>query len=119
VSVTGLQVDITGFVHLEGNFGFQKLNGNIQVAANSVIATLGVGTGANAISVGLSNGTLALALNADGTKALEASGALSFNAAGFASASAQDVRVKWNTTTNDYSGAGAALNINIDGVSAS
>src|SRR5678815_2723038 len=71
---------------------------------------------AGPIEVGVSGGSLALVLNQDGTKALDATGSLLFNVTGFASVSATTVRVKYNTTTTDY--AASPATINIDGVSA-
>ena len=53
----------------------------------------------------MTGGTLALLLNNDGTKVLEASGALRIQRGeDFASASAtKAILVDWNTTTTDYS----------------
>src|SRR5205807_1116963 len=60
---------------------------------------------------------LALLLNNDGTKALEATGALNFSVSGFASATATKVTVKWNTSAVDYSANGASLALSIGGIS--
>ena len=63
VSITGLAVTIDSFVNLSGNFAFQKdASGNIEAAANNVVATLGAGP----VTVGVTGGTLALLLKADG-----------------------------------------------------
>ena len=112
VAVTGLSVSISSFVAITGNFGFEENSGGIEAAANSVTALLSAGPA----SVGVTGGTLALLLNSDGTKVLEASGALQFSAAGFASASATKVLVDWNTTTTDYSA--SPLTVSIGGISA-
>ena len=112
VAVTGLSVSISSFVTITGNFGFEENSTGIEAAANQVTALLSAGPA----SVGVTGGTLALLLNNDGTKVLEASGALQFSAAGFASASATSVLVDWNTTTTDYSA--APLTVTIGGISA-
>ena len=69
VAVTGLSVSISSFVTITGNFGFEENSGGIEAAANSVTALLSAGPA----SVGVTGGTLALLLNNDGTKVLEAS----------------------------------------------
>ena len=100
VAVTGLSVSISSFVTITGNFGFEENSGGIEAAANQVTALLSAGPA----SVGVTGGTLALLLNNDGTKVLEASGALQFSRGGLhASAGATKVLVDWNTTTTDYS----------------
>ena len=71
-------MSISSFVTITGNFGFEENSGGIEAAANSVTALLSAGPA----SVGVTGGTLALLLNNDGTKVLEASGALQFSAAG-------------------------------------
>src|SRR6185503_15105615 len=113
---TGLSAQLLGFVTIGGNFGFRKSGAvgseKIEASANSVFAKLVAGP----VEVGVTGGSLALVLNQDGTKALEASGALLFNVTGFASVSATTVKVKLNDTTTDY--AATPLTINIDGVSA-
>ncbi|MGH8849101.1 MAG: hypothetical protein ACREXQ_17910, partial [Polaromonas sp.] len=116
VSVTGLSAEFASFVTITGNFGFRKSgpvgSEKIEASANSVTAKLVAGP----LEVGVSSGTLALVLNQDGTKALDASGSLLFSVAGFASVTATSVRVKFNTTTTDYEA--TPLAINIDGVNA-
>src|SRR5262245_62525605 len=104
VAVTGLSVDVVGFVHLGGNFGFRKSGSDIEVSANSVEAKLSAGA---SLEVGITGGTLALLIKGDGTKGLDASGSLFFNISGFASATATSVHVKMNTT-------GAAVTRTID-----
>ena len=69
VAVTGLSVSISSFVTITGNFGFEENSGGIEAAANGVTALLSAGPA----SVGVTGGTLALLLNNDGTKVLEAS----------------------------------------------
>ena len=112
VAVTGLSVSISSFVTITGNFGFEENSAGIEAAANGVTALLSAGPA----SVGVTGGTLALLLNNDGTKVLEASRAQQFSAAGFASASATKVLVDWNTTTTDYSA--SPLTVTIGGFSA-
>ena len=65
--------------------------------------------------VGVTGGTLALLLNADTTKALEATGTLLFAVDGFGTATGT-ATVKWNTTGVDFSA--APQTIEIDGISA-
>src|SRR5947207_2209829 len=100
VSITALSVSIDSFVNLSGNFAFQKIGrAYFRERVNNVVATVG----ASKKTVGVTGGTLALLLKDDGKVALEASGALSFTAGRFASATATSVKVKWNSTTTDYS----------------
>ncbi|MCG8701351.1 MAG: hypothetical protein MI922_25075, partial [Bacteroidales bacterium] len=89
------------FVELSGEFGFQKneLQEEIEIVAQEVTAIMGIGS----FNVGLNNGFLALILINDGSKALEASGSLNLQGAGFANASADDVRVIFNNTGRDFS----------------
>ncbi|HKY30898.1 MAG TPA: LEPR-XLL domain-containing protein, partial [Candidatus Polarisedimenticolia bacterium] len=116
VSATGLSFDISGFVTVSGNFGFRKSGPMgmevVEATANMVEATLVAGP----VEVGVTNGSLALVLNPDGTKALDASGSLHFVVGGFASASATLVRVKLNDTATDYSS--SPLMLDIDGITA-
>ncbi|MBI3447906.1 MAG: hypothetical protein HY049_03165, partial [Acidobacteria bacterium] len=111
VSVVGLSASFAGFVTISGDFGFRKVGADVEAAAEHVSAILSAG----AIQVGVTNGTLALAMNANGTKALEASGTLVLTLPGNITASARDVRVQLNTTTTNYSA--APKTIDIDGVS--
>ncbi len=113
-----LDLSLDNFITISGGFGFIRNGDEIRVAAESVQATMGVGT----FSVGLTGGKLALLLKADGTKALDASGGLTLNGGGFASVSATSVRLQYNNTGTNYSAPGAALPIvvnDIDGGSLS
>ena len=58
---------------------------------------------AGSFSIGVANGELAMLINGNGTKALSVSGGFFMNGAGFASASADLVTVKFNDTITDYS----------------
>src|SRR5262249_62014879 len=111
VSATGLRVDLLGFVTFTANFGFRKsgLAGPdaIAMSANSVSAKLVAGP----LEVGVTGGSLALVLNQDGTKALDASGSPLFNGSGLASVSATSVHVKYKTTTTAYAARPATINI--------
>ena len=113
VAVTGLSVSISSFgVTITGNFGFEENSGGIEAAANQVTALLSAGPA----SVGVTGGTLALLLNNDGTKVLEASGALPVQRGGFlpARAARRGVLVDWSTAATDYSA--APLTVAISGV---
>ena len=98
VAVTGLSVSISSFVTITGNFGFQENAGGIEAAANSV-ALLSAGPA----GVGVTGRTLALLLNNDGTKVLEASGpGAAVQRGGFRQRELRaEVLVDWNTTTTD------------------
>src|SRR5205823_895557 len=112
VAITGLSVDISSFVHLSGDFDFQKNASGIQAVATGVTATLSAGPA----TLGVTNGSLSLLFNNDGSKVLEATGALNFSVTGFASATATNVTVKWNTSAVDYSANGASLALSIGGI---
>src|SRR6185436_19270599 len=110
VTVQGLNVDVSSFVHISGDFGFSKTG----AAGSEVIKAVGTGVtaklAAGPVSVGVTNGSLALVLNADGTKAFEATGSLVFDAAGFATASATLVTVKLNDSPTAYA-AGSTVTV--------
>src|SRR5438105_2740268 len=112
VAITGLSVDISSFVHLNGDFAFQKNASGIQAVASGVTATLSAGPA----TLGVTNGSLSLLFNNDGSKVLEATGALNFSVTGIASATATNVTVKWNTSAVDYSANGASLALSIGGI---
>src|SRR5437763_805142 len=112
VAITGLSVDISSFVHLSGDFAFQKNASGIQAVASGVAATFGPGPPTH----GVSNGSLSLLFNNDGTKVLEATGALNFSVTGFASATATNVTVKLNTSAVDYSANGSSVALSIGGI---
>ena len=102
VVVKGLSVSIGGFVSLGGDFAFQEQGDNLQVVSTGAFAKLELGP---SIEAGLTNGTLALVLQSDGTMALQASGSASIVLGDdFASISADSVTVKYNNTTTDYTG---------------
>jgi hypothetical protein len=122
VSVTGLSADFGGFIRIEGNFAFEKTGAGVasqmRAVASQVTAKLTIGDDpANpTFQIGVTGGSLALILKGDGSRALDASGTLLFNAADFASVTGT-VRIQMNNTGTNYSG-GNGLNLNIDGISA-
>src|SRR5438105_3878637 len=112
VAITGLSVDISSFVHLSGDFAFQKNASGIQAVASGVTATLSAGPA----TLGVTNGSLALLFNNDGSKVLEATGALNFSVTGFASATATNVTVTFFPYTTLFRSNGASLSLSIGGI---
>ena len=94
VSTGPSSISVAGFVTVSGSFGFLEEGGDIQVAATGVEATLGAG----GFSAGVTGGTFAMLLNADGTVALQADGSVILTGGDFASASATSVSVEYNDT---------------------
>lgn len=117
VSLQGLQAEYSDFVSIAGDFAFRSTGtGVIEAVADNVDARLSLFT----FEAGVSSGTLALRINADGNQALEATGTLVLSGAGFTSVTATDVRVQYNSTTTDYSALTPAEQlISISGVSES
>ena len=109
ISVSG-SLEFSDFVAISGTLGFERDGTQIKVSASGVSAKLSTG----AFEVGVSNGSLAMLLNDNDTKAIDASGALILSGAGFGSATATEVKVQFNNT-------GATVNetITINSVSAS
>ena len=100
--MTKLSVSIFEFRDDHGQFRVRGNSGGIEAAANGVTALLNAGPA----SVGANGRDMALLLGNDGTKVLEASGALPVQRGeGFRQRSATSVLVDWNTTTTDYSAA--------------
>jgi hypothetical protein len=107
---------VAGFVDVGGQFGF-RLAGTagaetLEAAAGQVTATLQLGS----IEVGVTDGTLALVINPDGTMAAQATGDLHLVAPDFLNATATSVAVETNDTAVDY--AAAPVTIVIGGISA-
>ncbi|MBI3450386.1 MAG: LEPR-XLL domain-containing protein, partial [Acidobacteria bacterium] len=113
ISGTSLSFDISGFVTLTGDFGFQKVGTEIRATAGNASATLSAGT---AFEAGVSGGSLALLLRDDGTKALKATGSAFLTAGDFAQVTIQSATVKFNSTSTDF--AASPLLLDIDGVQA-
>jgi hypothetical protein len=109
-----LDLGIADFITLKGSFGFQKTTTEIHVVAEGVDAALRVGS----FQAGIRGGTLALLINANGTIALDASGALVLEGAGFAAATAAEVRIQYNNTGVDFSGHDPLTTLTVAGVSA-
>ena len=107
VSTGPSSLSVAGFVTVSGSFGFLREGGDIQVAATGVEATLGAG----GFSAGITGGTFAMQLNADGTVALQADGAFTLTGGPFATAAATSVSVEYNDT-----GANIDTTISIGGV---
>ncbi|MEW6157129.1 MAG: calcium-binding protein, partial [Verrucomicrobiota bacterium] len=123
VSITGLDVEVGGVFKVGGNFGFETEavdhDNNSSTAPVNIIKAVASGVYArveagDSVKVGLSNGSLALLKNSSGL-VLEASGSLDFAVEGFGSASAQQIKVKYNPTTQDFSGANSKT-ISINGI---
>jgi Ca2+-binding RTX toxin-like protein len=109
-----LDLGIADFITLTGSFGFQKAGSEIHVVAEGVDASLRIGS----FQAGIQGGTLALLISPDGTIALDASGALVLQGAGFASARASEVRVQFNNTGVDFSSRDPYTTLEVAGVSA-
>ena len=71
LSATGLSLNVGDFVHLSGDVGFQRIGSDIEAVAANFAAEVRAGAG---YSAGVSSGTGALLLNADGTRQLYATG---------------------------------------------
>ncbi|MFT6434600.1 MAG: hypothetical protein ACJAVI_002649, partial [Candidatus Azotimanducaceae bacterium] len=116
VSITGLQGNIGEFITFGGNFAFERIIGGggaqVRAVADSAYAFMQAGD----VRVGVENGSFALILNTDDTKALQASGALLLEGGEFASATATDITVNLNDSATDYSA--APVTLTIDGISA-
>src|SRR5258708_25576 len=99
LSLAGLlDFDLGSFIRLRANFKFARLGDEIVVVADTVGASLDLGS----FHLGLTNGTLGLLINTAATVAVEAQGALTLTGAGLANVSAPSVRVQYNTTGIDY-----------------
>ena len=89
VTVTGFDATILNFVTITGNFGFQDDAAGLEVVANGASAVLSAGS----FKVGVTDASLALVLNTDGTMALDASGTPEIVLGSFASVTASSVTV--------------------------
>ena len=94
VSVTGLDATFANLFDVSGDFGFAKNGSVVQAAAQNAEVTLGNAT----YTVGVTGGSLGLVIDADGKKALEASGSIKLTGGDFASASATSVKARFNET---------------------
>lgn len=114
LSLSGtLDLNLAGLATVSGRFGFQKNGSEIRVVAEDVVASLTAGS----FSVGLTGGKLVLLLRDDGTRALDASGTLTLDGAGFANATADSVRVQYNNTGTDFSDVAHTRTLSVNGVS--
>ena len=100
VSVTGLDATFANLFDVAGDFGFAKNGSVVHAAAQNAEVTLGNAT----YTVGVTGGSLGLVIDADGKKALEASGSITFTGGDFASASATAVKARYNETGTLYTG---------------
>lgn len=115
-AVQDLRANFANFVRIEGDFAFRRSGGQVVATANGVGATLSAGD----IAIGVADGALALVINADGTKALDASGNPVIEGLPFDLPLTTDglvVRVQLNDSPFDY--AAEPLDLNIGGVEAS
>ncbi|MCG8549230.1 MAG: hypothetical protein MI799_02375, partial [Desulfobacterales bacterium] len=106
-SVTNLSANFDDIIALTGDFEFIADNGNVVAAAADVSAQIFIGAGFKA---GLTNGSLGMILNSDGTRAIEASGSVLFQGAAFADFSAESARLVLNNTGQDLTGVALGTN---------
>ena len=99
VTVFGLNVAISEFVTISGDFGFKKTASRLEVVANSASALLEVGS---LVKVGLTGAKIALVVNDDATNTFavqSTGGSASIDlGSGFATATATTVAVRYNNT---------------------
>ncbi|ETR66476.1 MAG: hypothetical protein OMM_12755, partial [Candidatus Magnetoglobus multicellularis str. Araruama] len=70
VSAEDVDINIADFVRIQGDFGFSKSPKGIRATAQDVTAAVTAGD----IQIGVTEGSLGLYLNADGTRAMEVNG---------------------------------------------
>jgi hypothetical protein len=106
--LNGFQATVGGFVTLAGDFGLMKTAGATEAQDELMIVSKAASAslrGGEAIRVGVKDATLAVLVRGDQTLGLQARGAIELSlGAGFASASAQEVAVVYNTTGADFFG---------------
>ncbi|MFH1498654.1 MAG: hypothetical protein ABII82_12610, partial [Verrucomicrobiota bacterium] len=93
-SGTDLDLAITGLVSLSGDLAFDLSGATLVAVGENLAASLGVG----GFTAGFSSGTIALRVSSNGNVALAASGSVVFTGAGFASATADSVTLRYNNT---------------------
>ena len=96
-------VQVQGFVTLSGSFGFERSGAGAGQTLKAVATNVDAGLEVGDYSVGLTEGTLALVLNSDGTRALEVSGNPDLDIPGFDLITAQSVRVQLNDSSTEPS----------------
>ncbi|MDT9180442.1 MAG: hypothetical protein P5684_22745, partial [Limnospira sp. PMC 1238.20] len=103
---SSLTLAIDGFVTLSGSLTLIRVPGSLSVTGSGIQASLGAG----GVAVSLSEGSLALLLNADGTYALEADGLAALTGVPQVSLSGT-LRVRANTTGTAEVDFGNGVNI--------
>ncbi|WP_181161542.1 beta strand repeat-containing protein, partial [Maribrevibacterium harenarium] len=93
---------IADMFEFSGEMGFSKLNDEIVILGEEVLALFGVGD----FKAGVTDGDLALLIKKDSTVALDVAGDLVLEGAGFITDTiwADRARFQYNTSTVDYSG---------------
>ncbi|MEY4187817.1 MAG: hypothetical protein RIT02_2851, partial [Planctomycetota bacterium] len=99
---TGNNVTLTvgEYAAIQGNFAFDQASGNLRGVATAVSGSLTAGT----VSAGLTTGTLALVATPQDKLALEAEGTFSLSATGVSSVSASLARLRYNSTNTAWTG---------------
>jgi hypothetical protein len=110
ISVQGLQILVSDFVTLGGDFGFRLNGATIEATASGAFATLVAGS----YAAGVTNGSLALVLNSANELAFKATGDVRLQGDKLGSATGTAI-VGYNNSAVDY--AGTPLLLNINGVS--
>ncbi|MFM8727459.1 MAG: hypothetical protein ACKON9_20295, partial [Planctomycetaceae bacterium] len=96
-----LELNIAGFANLEGDFAFDVSGTSVTAVATALTAQMQAGS----FSAGLTNASLGLVLTDSDTMVLEVQGGFSLSGGDFASASAEQATLRYNTTNVQYTGA--------------
>lgn len=111
VTVSG-SLEFAGFVTASGSLSFQRNGTSIQAAASNVTAKLTAGS----YEAGVTNATLGVVLNSDGTRAIYATGDILYAGPDFASITATAPSILFNDTATDYSI--TPLDLDVGGITA-
>jgi hypothetical protein len=95
-----LELNIAGFANLEGDFAFDVSGTSVTAVATALTAQMQAGS----FSAGLTNASLGLVLTDSDTMVLEVQGGFLLSGGDFASASAEQATLRYNTTNVQYTG---------------